>query len=96
MCFQDCFGASEVTRQTVTGSLRAPPLVKDIETTTLYTQVADGQLDAVQVSAYTLLSTRMLCTDTLCYCVCVRRCRAYNHCINVLFGVLQISVRSIQ
>jgi hypothetical protein len=48
--FKDCFGASEVTRQTVTGSLRAPPLVKDIETTTLYTQVADGQLDAVQVS----------------------------------------------
>jgi hypothetical protein len=43
-----------VTRQTVTGSLRAPPLVKDIETTTLYTQVADGQLDAVQVSHNTM------------------------------------------
>eukprot|EP00953_Heterococcus_sp_UTEX-ZZ885_P026476 14291-Heterococcus_DN1.PRE.1 len=54
----DCFGASEVTRQTVTGSLRAPPLVKDIETTTLYTQVADGQLDAVQITCTYLVPPR--------------------------------------
>ncbi|KAG5176668.1 hypothetical protein JKP88DRAFT_351061 [Tribonema minus] len=46
----ECFAAMELTRQTVTGNTRAPPLVKDIETTTLYTRTAEDRLEGMQVT----------------------------------------------